>query len=63
MNVSIRDNKKNYQHAYGNDNPFSVENAVDEALEGLTFIHPGLKRLAGHRVIVREQVSFICNSK
>jgi len=29
---------------------------VDEALEGLTFIHPGLKRLAGHRVIVREQV-------
>ena len=31
---------------------------MDEALDGLTFIHPGLRRLAGHRVIVREQVSF-----
>ena len=35
----------------------SADDAVDEALEGLTFINPGLRRLQDHRVIVREQVS------
>ena len=33
------------------------ENVVDEALEGLTMIHPGLRLLEGHRVVVREEVS------
>jgi len=32
------------------------ENVVDEALEGLTMVHPGLRLLEGHRVVVREQV-------
>jgi len=32
------------------------ENVVDEALEGLTMIHPGLRLLEGHRVVLREQV-------
>jgi len=32
------------------------ENVVDEALEGLTMIHPGLRLLEGHRVVVREQI-------
>ena len=30
---------------------------VDEALEGLTMINPGLRLLEGHRVVVREKVS------
>jgi len=29
---------------------------VDEALEGLTMIHPGLRLLDGHRVVLREQI-------
>ena len=33
------------------------ENVVDEALEGLTMIHPGLRLLEGHRVVVREEVN------
>jgi len=33
------------------------ENVVDEALEGLTMIHPGLRLLEGHRVVVREQIA------
>ena len=33
------------------------ENVVDEALEGLTMIHPGLRLLEGHRVVVREKVT------
>ena len=33
------------------------ENVVDEALEGLTMIHPGLRLLEGHRVVVREEVT------
>ena len=32
------------------------ENVVDEALEGLTMIHPGLRLLEGHRVVVKEKV-------
>lgn len=32
------------------------EVVVDEALEGLTMIHPGLRLLEGHRVILREKV-------
>ena len=36
------------------NNPESV---VDEALEGLTMIHPGLRLLEGHRVVVREEVT------
>jgi len=32
------------------------ENVVDEALEGLTMIHPGLRLLDNHRVVVREQI-------
>jgi len=34
----------------------SPETVVDEALEGLTMIHPGLRLLEGHRVVVREQI-------
>ena len=34
----------------------SPDKVVDEALEGLTMIHPGLRLLEGHRVVVREQV-------
>ena len=34
----------------------SAESVVDEALEGLTLLHPGLRRIRGHRVILREQV-------
>jgi len=34
----------------------SVEGAVDEALEGLTLLHPGLNKIRGHRVILREKV-------
>ena len=34
----------------------SVEGAVDEALEGLTLLHPGLNKIQGHRVILREKV-------
>ena len=30
---------------------------VDEALEGLTMINPGLRLLEGHRVVVRKKVS------
>ena len=33
------------------------ENVVDEALEGLTMIHPGLRLLEGHRVVLREEVT------
>ena len=33
------------------------ENVVDEALEGLTMIHPGLRLLEGHRVVLREKVN------
>ena len=32
------------------------ERVVDEALEGLTMIHPGLRLLEGHRVIMKEKV-------
>ena len=35
----------------------SPETAVDEALEGLVMLHPGLRLLQDHRVVVREQVS------
>ena len=38
------------------NNPESV---VDEALEGLTMIHPGLRLLEGHRVVVREEVTLL----
>lgn len=35
----------------------SAETAVDDALEGLTMLHPGLRLLqGGHRVVVREQI-------
>ena len=34
----------------------SPENAVDEALEGLVMLHPGLRLLQDHRVVVREKV-------
>ncbi len=30
-----------------------VENVVDEALEGMVAVYPGLTRLIGHRVILR----------
>ena len=33
------------------------ETVVDEALEGLTMIHPGLRLLEGHRVVIREEVN------
>ena len=34
----------------------SPGSVVDEALEGLTMINPGLRLLEGHRVVVREKV-------
>ena len=34
----------------------SPETAVDEALEGLVILHPGLRLLQDHRVVVREKV-------
>ena len=34
----------------------SPETAVDEALEGLVMLHPGMRLLDGHRVVVREEV-------
>jgi len=34
----------------------AVDCAVDEALEGLTFLNPGLRRIIGHRVLRREKV-------
>lgn len=34
----------------------SPDEVVDEVLEGLTMIHPGLRLLEGHRVVVREQI-------
>ena len=36
----------------------SPETAVDEALEGLVMLHPGLRLLEGQRVVVREKVIF-----
>ena len=41
------------------NNPESV---VDEALEGLTMIHPGLRLLEGHRVILKEKVGGVLSS-
>ena len=37
----------------------SPETAVDEALEGLVMLHPGLRLLQDHRVVVREKVSLL----
>ena len=34
----------------------SPTTVVDEALEGLTMINPGLRLLEGHRVVIREKV-------
>merc|ERR1711971_817893 len=34
----------------------SPEAAVDEALEGLVMLHPGLRLLQDHRVVVREKI-------
>jgi dihydroxyacetone kinase len=34
----------------------SPETVVDDALEGLVALHPGLRLLQGHRVVLREQV-------
>ena len=39
------------------------ENVVDEALEGLTMIHPGLRLLEGHRVVVKEKVGLLGRSR
>ena len=36
----------------------SPETAVDEALEGLVMLHPGLRLLEDQRVVVREKVNF-----
>ena len=38
------------------------ENVVDEALEGLTMIHPGLRLLEGQRVVMREKVRLVLTS-
>ena len=38
---------------------FSPETAVDEALEGLVMLHPGLRLLQDHRVVVREKVGLL----
>ena len=37
----------------------SPETAVDEALEGLVMLHPGLRLLQDHRVVIREKVSLL----
>ena len=34
-----------------------VEDVVDEALDGLTMINPGIRRIKGHRVLLRETVT------
>jgi dihydroxyacetone kinase len=34
----------------------SVDRCVDEALEGLVYVNPGLQVLQGHRVVVRSDV-------
>ena len=40
-----------------------VENVVDEALDGLTMINPGIRRIRGHRVLLRETVYAGCFEK
>ena len=35
------------------------ESVVDEALDGLTFLNPGIRRIKGHRVVLRDQVSLV----
>jgi len=32
------------------------ESVVDEALDGLTFLNPGIRRIKGHRVVLRDQI-------
>ena len=34
-----------------------VEDVVDEALDGLSMINPGIRRIRGHRVLLRETVT------
>lgn len=34
----------------------SVDSCVDEALEGLVIVNPGLRVLQGHRVVVRQDI-------
>lgn len=34
----------------------SVDSCVDEALEGLVIVNPGLRVLQGHRVVVRHDI-------
>ena len=35
------------------------ENVVDEALAGLVAVHPGLRLLEGHRVMVRANIETV----
>ena len=37
----------------------SPESAVDEALAGLVAVHPGLRLLEGHRVVIRADVEAV----
>lgn len=37
----------------------SPERAVDEALAGLVAVHPGLRLLEGHRVVVRADIQSV----
>ena len=41
----------------------SPTTVVDEALEGLTMINPGLRLLEGHRVVIREKVRSLSHTK
>ena len=37
----------------------SPEDAVDEALAGMVAVHPGLRLLEGHRVVVRADIASV----
>ena len=49
----------NYFCAIFQNISFSPETAVDEALEGLVMLHPGLRLLQDHRVVIREKVGLL----
>ena len=40
----------------------TVERCVDENLEGLVAVNPGLRLLEGHRVVVRADIEDVINS-
>ena len=54
MTIRLKDIQTIFQNI-----SFSPETAVDEALEGLVMLHPGLRLLQDHRVVVREKVGLL----